>query len=105
MDHSGGPHAEQDRETQTANSKEIDHQVDPEGLCEPHLGEDTQGRYEQSNDDSKNIAASHGGARQCPCLSNHPLKAHARAPLIGTLGSADTTKSPLVRGGFPIQLI
>ena len=49
MDHSGGLHAEQDRETQTANSKEIDHQVDPEVLCEPHLGEDTKGRYEQGN--------------------------------------------------------
>ena len=60
MNHSGGPHAEQDRETQTANGKEIDHQINSKGPRKPHLGEDTKGRYEQSNDDSKEIAASHG---------------------------------------------
>ena len=59
MNHSGGPHAEQDRETKTANSKEIDHKIDPKGSCKPHLGEDTKGRNEQSNDDSKDIAAGH----------------------------------------------
>ena len=71
VDNSGGPHAEQDRESQTANSKEIDHQIDPKGPCKPHLGEDTKRRYEHGNDDSKDIAASHGRSRQCPCFSNH----------------------------------
>ena len=44
VNHSSGPHAEQHRQTQTANSREIDHQIDPKGSCEPHLGKNTKGR-------------------------------------------------------------
>ena len=66
VNHSGWPHAEQHRKTKAAHSEEINHQVDPKGLGQPHLGEDTKGWNEQSNDDPKDVAAGHqrkhGGA-------------------------------------------
>jgi len=66
VDNSSGPHAEQDRETQTANGKEIDHQIDPKGPRKPHLGEDTKGWDEQSDDVSTNIASGHGVIKAMP---------------------------------------
>ena len=43
MNHSGWPQAEQHREPKASHSEEIDHQVDPKGLDQSHLGEDAKG--------------------------------------------------------------
>ena len=59
MNHSGWPHAEQHRKTQATHSEEINHQIDPKGLGQSHLGEDTKGWNEQSNDDPEDIATGH----------------------------------------------
>ena len=59
MNHSGWPHAEQHWKSKAANSKEIDHQVDPKGLCQSHMSEDAQRGNEQGNDDPKDVAAGH----------------------------------------------
>ena len=59
MNQSGWPHAEQHRKTKTAHSEQIDHQVDPKGLGQSHLGEDTKGWNEQSNDYPEDVATSH----------------------------------------------
>ena len=59
MNHSGWPHAEQHRKTQATHSEEINHQIDPKELGQPHLGEDTKGWNEQSNDDSEDVTTRH----------------------------------------------
>ena len=56
VNHSGWPHAEQHRKTKTAHSEQIDHQIDPKGLSQSHLGEDTKGWNEQNNDDPEDLA-------------------------------------------------
>ena len=59
MNDSGGPHPEQQREAQTTNCEEIDHQVDPEWAFEAHLREHPERRNKQGDDDTKDIAAGH----------------------------------------------
>ena len=59
MNQSGWPHAEQHRKTKTAHSEQIDHQVDPKGLGQSLLSEDTQGWNKQSNDVPEDVATGH----------------------------------------------
>ena len=59
INHSGWPHAEQNQKTQATHSEEINHQIDPKGLGQSHLGEDTKGWNEQSNDDPEDVATGH----------------------------------------------
>ena len=59
MNHSDWPHAEQHWEPKAAHGKEIDDQVDPKRLSQPHLSEDAQRGNEQGHDDPKDVAAGH----------------------------------------------
>ena len=59
MDHSGRPHAEQQRKSQTTNCKKIDHKIDPERCLEADLGEHAKRWDEQSDDDAEDVATGH----------------------------------------------
>ena len=49
MNHSGWPHAKQHWKSKAANSKEIDHQIDPKGLRQSHMSEDAHRGNQQGN--------------------------------------------------------
>ena len=59
MDDSSWPHPEQQRKAKAANSKKINHQIDPKRLTKPHLSEHSQRGNKKRNDDAKNVTTGH----------------------------------------------
>ena len=66
VNHSRWRQAQLHREPKASHCEELDHQVDPKGLDQSHVGEDAKGWNEKSNDDPKDVAAGderkHGSA-------------------------------------------
>jgi hypothetical protein len=54
-----GPHDGHHRQTQRPEAEQPEHQIQPEGTTEPHLGGDGQRRQDEGEDDAEDVTESH----------------------------------------------